>query len=69
MPQRTPRAGKSIFDLLFLTAALSLLSAGVRRDRVQLPQLPPEPAGSLRSQGLLTSLAEAGDQLARDLDA
>jgi len=35
MPQRTPRAGKSIFDLLFLTAALSLLSAGVRRDRVQ----------------------------------
>jgi hypothetical protein len=35
MPQRTPRAGKSIFELLFLTAALSLLSAGVRRDRVK----------------------------------
>ena len=33
MPQRTPRPGKRLFHLLFLTAALSLLSAAVRRDR------------------------------------
>jgi len=33
MPQRTPRPGKRFFHLLFLTAALSLLSAVVRRDR------------------------------------
>ena len=33
MPQRTPRPGKRLFHLLFLTAALSLLSAVVRRDR------------------------------------
>jgi hypothetical protein len=36
MPQRTPRAGKNLFHLLFLTAALSLLSAVVRRDRSKL---------------------------------
>ena len=36
MPQRTPRARKSLFHLLFTTAALSLLSAGVRRDRTKL---------------------------------
>ena len=33
MPQRTPRPGKRLFHLLFLTAALSLLSAVVRRER------------------------------------
>lgn len=38
MPQRTPRDGKSLFHLLFLTAALSLLSAAVRRDRSKLLQ-------------------------------
>jgi hypothetical protein len=36
MPQRTPRARKSLFQLLFTTAALSLLSAEVRRDRTKL---------------------------------
>ena len=38
MPQRTPRDRKSLFHLLFLTAALSLLSAAVRRDRSKLLQ-------------------------------
>jgi hypothetical protein len=36
MPQRTKRSGKSLFHMLFLTAALSLLSAVVRRERRQL---------------------------------
>jgi hypothetical protein len=36
MPQRTPRHGKSLFHLLFLTAALSLLSAVVGRERSKL---------------------------------
>ena len=36
MPQRTHRFGKSLTQLLFLTAALSLLSAVVRRERKQL---------------------------------
>jgi hypothetical protein len=36
MPQRTPRVGKSLFHLFFLTAALSLLSAVVRRERSRL---------------------------------
>jgi hypothetical protein len=36
MPQRTQRAGKSLAHMLFLTAALSLLSASVRRERRQL---------------------------------
>jgi hypothetical protein len=36
MPQRTPRVGKSLFHLLFLTAALSRLSAVVRRERSKL---------------------------------
>ena len=36
MPQRTKRSGKSLFHMLFLTAALSLLSAVVRRERKQL---------------------------------
>jgi hypothetical protein len=36
MPQRTPRVEKSLFHLLFLTAALSLLSAVVRRERGKL---------------------------------
>ncbi len=36
MPQRTHRFGKSLTKLLFLTAALSLLSAVVRRERRQL---------------------------------
>ena len=36
MPQRTHRFGKSLIQLLFLTAALSLLSAVVRRERNQL---------------------------------
>ncbi|HMI98299.1 MAG TPA: hypothetical protein VK488_00525 [Gaiellaceae bacterium] len=36
MPQRTPRDGKGLFHLIFLSAALSLLSAGVRRDRSKL---------------------------------
>jgi hypothetical protein len=36
MPQRTHRFGKSLTQLLFLTAALSLLSALVRRERKQL---------------------------------
>ncbi len=38
MPQRTHRSGKSLFHLLFLTAALSLLSAVVRRERRDLLQ-------------------------------
>ena len=33
MPQRTPPVRKSLFHLLFVTAALSLLSAAVRRER------------------------------------
>ena len=36
MPQRTERSGKGLFHTLFLAAALSLLSALVRRDRRQL---------------------------------
>ena len=36
MPQRTHRLGKSLSRLLFLAAALSLLSAVVRRDRREL---------------------------------
>jgi hypothetical protein len=36
MPQRTHRFGKRLTQLLFLTAALSLLSALVRRERKQL---------------------------------
>jgi len=36
MPQRTERSGKSLFHVLFLAAALSLLSAVVRRERRQL---------------------------------
>jgi hypothetical protein len=36
MPQRTQRVGKSVVHMLFLTAALSLLSALVRRERKQL---------------------------------
>jgi len=36
MPQRTERTGKSLFHVLFLAAALSLLSAVVRRERRQL---------------------------------
>jgi hypothetical protein len=36
MPQRTPRVGRNLFHLLFLTAALSLLSAVVRRERSKL---------------------------------
>jgi hypothetical protein len=36
MPQGTPRTGKSLFHVLFLSAALSLLSALVRRERRQL---------------------------------
>jgi hypothetical protein len=36
MPQRTERSGKSLFHMLFLAAALSLLSAVVRRERKQL---------------------------------
>jgi hypothetical protein len=36
MPQRTHRFGKSLTRLLFLAAALSLLSAVVRRERKQL---------------------------------
>ena len=36
MPPRTERSGKSFFHTLFLAAALSLLSALVRRDRTQL---------------------------------
>jgi len=36
MPQRTPRERKSLFHLLFVTAALSLLSAVVRRERSRL---------------------------------
>ena len=36
MPQRTHRFGKSLTKLLFLAAALSLLSAVVRRERRQL---------------------------------
>jgi hypothetical protein len=36
MPQGTKRSGKSLFHMLFLTAALSLLSAVVRRERKQL---------------------------------
>jgi hypothetical protein len=36
MPQRTHRFGKRLTQLLFLTAALSLLSALVRRERTQL---------------------------------
>jgi hypothetical protein len=36
MPQRTERSGKSLFHTLFLAAALSLLSALVRRERRQL---------------------------------
>ena len=36
MPQRTDRSGKSLFHTLFLAAALSLLSAVVRRERRQL---------------------------------
>lgn len=36
MPQRTERPGKSLFHVLFLAAALSLLSAVVRRERRQL---------------------------------
>jgi hypothetical protein len=36
MPQGTKRSGKSLFQMLFLTAALSLLSAVVRRERKQL---------------------------------
>ena len=36
MPQRTERSGKSLFQTLFLAAALSLLSAVVRRERKQL---------------------------------
>ena len=36
MPQRTNRSGKSLFHTLFLAAALSLLSAVVRRERKQL---------------------------------
>jgi hypothetical protein len=36
MPQRTPRVEKSLFHLLFLSAALSLLSAVVRRERSKL---------------------------------
>ena len=36
MPQRNKRSGKSLLHLLFLSAALSLLSATVRRERRQL---------------------------------
>src|SRR5437870_6567393 len=36
MPQRTKNAGKSLFHTVFLAAALSLLSAVVRRERRQL---------------------------------
>src|SRR5688572_29985214 len=36
MPQRTKRSGKGLFHMLFLAAALSLLSAVVRRERKQL---------------------------------
>ena len=36
MPQRTQRVGKSLLHTLFLAAALSLLSAVVRRERKQL---------------------------------
>jgi hypothetical protein len=36
MPQRTKRSGKSLLHMLFLSAALSLLSATVRRERRQL---------------------------------
>ena len=36
MPQRTNRSGKSLLHTLFLAAALSLLSAVVRRERRQL---------------------------------
>jgi hypothetical protein len=36
MPQRTERSGKGLFHTLFLAAALSLLSAVVRRERRQL---------------------------------
>jgi hypothetical protein len=36
MPERTERSGKSVFHVLFLAAALSLLSAVVRRERRQL---------------------------------
>jgi len=36
MPQRTHRFGKSVTELFFLAAALSLLSAVVRRERRQL---------------------------------
>ena len=36
MPQRTERSGKSLVETLFLAAALSLLSALVRRERRQL---------------------------------
>jgi hypothetical protein len=36
MPHRTERSGKSLFHTLFLAAALSLLSALVRRERRQL---------------------------------
>jgi len=38
MPQRTHRFGKSLTQLLFLAAALSLLSAVVRRERRELLQ-------------------------------
>jgi hypothetical protein len=36
MPERTKRSGKGFFHMLFLAAALSLLSAVVRRERKQL---------------------------------
>src|SRR5215813_13325119 len=36
MPQGTQKSGKSLAQVLFLTAALSLLSALVRRERRQL---------------------------------
>src|SRR5439155_60109 len=36
MPQRTQKAGKGLFHTLFLAAALSLLSAVVRRERKQM---------------------------------
>src|SRR5439155_1613605 len=36
MPQRTQKVGKNLFHTLFLAAALSLLSAVVRRERKQM---------------------------------
>ena len=44
MPQGTQETGKSLIHMLFLAAALSLLSALVRRERRQLVHDGPRPA-------------------------